>query len=451
VLSVGVNGMHLEAVARPFDQRVKVDLDGLNVTSHVRELPVHLIFAHGAESEAERESSRAQGNMSAFFSADVLMCDPISPFFSHSEYGRCAMKLGIKADSLDVLADQETLCGLLIMMDKVLKQLQSTVVELGSDVSTTKAIGEPSSTPTAEADKTQEVAVPKNKDLAKDPAKDFITMDADFTFGTFRVMLRANDDDLAALAIEGLSATMEQHDQGDMKVTANLKALSLKEMRVDSHVQHSAIATLRGDSVFDMTFAQYALPDPEDGATGALTLSLGQLHFIFINSYIENLINFTGPISDASMGVSDSAASVQASLKKAYDAKAMAAAKDAAARRPKRVTDTVALIKKVLAAKPVDSDEEVAKFRLDVTAEAPLIIVPLHASSVDAITLNLGRVQVNNTFAEGDKAEYDRMLVTVSQLRAAVATYDFQTKELVEKSPFLELPEMVCTVDRTIT
>jgi len=463
MVSVGIVGMHLAAVTRQWDQRVRLNLDGLMVTSHLRDSPVHLIYAHGADvadvGPAEAQAAAADVDAvssSSFFTADVTNCDPVSPLFSHVDFDRCALRVNVKADALDILADQESLCLLLVKLDDFLRQIKSTVVEVGKD---SQAITGPSATQRTTTDIKAvapqaapiPAAAPAPAETKKvDPAADFTAMDAVFAFDLFRVKLRAQDTDMAALTIEGLSATLQQQDQGDMAVTARLEGLSLTEMTVDPLRYHSSIATLGGDSVFDMKFAQFAVPQPEDGATGSLSLSLGQLHFVFVQSYIARLSGFATPIIEASNPVSNTTASINDKFVRESNKAALQAAKEAALRVRTRIGTTVGAIKKVLEDAPSDPEEDVAKFRLDVTAEAPLIIIPLNPESNDAMTLNLGVLQVCNAFAEGPKAEYDRMLVTLSKLRACVATYDFRTKDLVEKDPFLTLPAMVCTVDRTI-
>jgi hypothetical protein len=172
----------------------------------------------------------------------------------------------VRADHLDVLVDQETLCLLLVKLDDFLRQIKGAVVDVGTAAGqSTRAIESASTEPTAAAAAAAAApALPSTveKIVRKvvDRSKDFTAIDAIFGFDRFQLTLRSRDVDMASLAIEGLSATLKQMDQGDMDATAKLSMLSLKEKTVDPKTHHSVIATLGGssgaDGVFDLKFAQ---------------------------------------------------------------------------------------------------------------------------------------------------------------------------------------------------
>ena len=53
-----------------------------------------------------------------------------------------------------------------------------------------------------------------------------------------------------------------------------------------------------------------------DGATGSVKLTLGQLNFILVKSYIDRLSAFATPITEAANPVAQRAAEVAANVKK---------------------------------------------------------------------------------------------------------------------------------------
>jgi hypothetical protein len=62
------------------------------------------------------------------------------------------------------------------------------------------------------------------------------------------------------------------------------------------------------------------VPHPVDGATGSVTLTLGQLNFVLVKSYIDRLSAFATPITEAADPVTQRAAEVAAKVKTVVEA-----------------------------------------------------------------------------------------------------------------------------------
>lgn len=290
----------------------------------------------------------------------------------------------------------------------------------------------------------------------------------------FRVKLRAAETDLMSLEVATLTADFVQMESSALKASAQLQSLDLTELTVDRNVMHADIVSIAGTNVFNAKFEQFATPK-SDGSTGRVSLRLGQLRFVLIKRYLDNLNNFVSPIALASESLLDEATEISSEIAakttvvdSTKGTRALAAALGAK-EGTERQSKTMALLKKLsLAAegdpargKGLNEAPDVPKFLLDVRLQAPLILIPVTPESEHALAANLGEVTVTNKFVGNCESEHnetrtnstavmDKMHVALSGVR--VSRVEFYPGETLVTTvhDIATMNDVVATVDRVV-
>eukprot|EP00041_Stephanoeca_diplocostata_P038677 m.1541609 g.1541609 ORF g.1541609 m.1541609 type:complete len:4012 (+) comp25251_c0_seq2:253-12288(+) len=462
-LSVGISNLSLQGSTRKFDQRVQLKLSGMHVISYLKEQPVYLLHAHGQESSASKKETTStalatRGAHGHFFEADLVMSDPTSPCFD-DEFHRKAMKVKLFADVFEVLADQETICLLMHKMHSMVKQIKTAALDAAVNL-----LQDDPNAPASVAVKPAPVTQASTKPVAKKfEGKDFTAVDAKFSFKVFRAKLRAAGTDLMALEVASLSADFIQMESSAVKASAQLQSLELTELTVDPSVMHANIVSIAGSNVLKANFEQFATP-ATDGATGRVSLNLGQLRFVLIKQYLDSLTNFMGPITLASESLVDDATEITSEIaaktggtegKNGNRALAEALGNKTGSEAQSK---TMALLKKLSVAAERDmtrgqgteESSDVAKFKLNVVLQAPLILVPVTAQSEHALAANLGKVTVTNAFVGDDMVVLDKMHVALSGVR--VSRVEFYPGETMVTAvhDIATMQDVVAKVDRAV-
>jgi hypothetical protein len=441
IVRVKLTGMSVTAKTKKWDQELKFGLSGVAVTGLV-DTPVDLVHAYGSEG-------------ADFVGVDLLVCDDASPLFE-PRFDNTKLRVKVVSEVIEIVADQASLISTLQGFDKIASQIKSEVKKGIAAVAASEA-SDATSGPAIAA--SQAVATPKGLASVTD-------IDGSFTFGKLVMRLQQPSGPLMRMEVAALQATFVTKASGSMRVVADLQNLELVNAAAPagSHAQIVSIVT-RGaaTNLFHVEFDDFG--EEVDGTTGKLVARVGELQCVCLLEYVYQITAYVDPITAAMNPLQaevnkvreDYMAAVASKMilsDEVVDAQIRETVEMLTALVPAHASQSVRMPRPSIVG-PVtvpEADDEAAptKIQLDVSLDAPFLIVPASPSSSDGIGLKLGSLSASNAFSATDFAQTDSMAIALVDVNVAKVSIDPATGKVIPLRKLFWIEQIDVDLDRCI-
>lgn len=200
-----------------------------------------------------------------------------------------------------------------------------------------------------------------------------------------RVFICSSHGDLAEAHVKGVAANVIMQDE-KMEVKAHMTDLQVTDNAENS--KFTKIISMQSEQVFDLQIAMF-----ENGSKGSnalntssvdtiVKLDIGQMRAVFLNRFVSDILAFLDHFEDAQKAILEAG--------KAARDKATAAV--------------------------TEYSKHSSRHQLNVTARAPMVVIPVHSNSDLALLVDLGELHVFNSFKIFNKDEGPKNIVITDNI-----------------------------------
>ncbi|KAK3093140.1 hypothetical protein FSP39_011676 [Pinctada imbricata] len=321
---------------------------------------------------------------------EVKYCkaNPEGPEFA-TKHKKTEQSIGVKFSCLDVMLHLEALVSLM----KFGEDLQAALQSSKKDKPVEPAAEEQKEKKDKESEEATAPKVTQQKKKGKEKPSDYVDIAVTAGLQEIGVMVCTNSELITVLDIKGIEAGVTIQES-KTSVSALLRAVKI--MDPTSGTLYPNIMEIQGDAVLNVALVIYNQATEGDKYSDmscvdtSVNVTLGRIRLVFLNKFVQALLNFLGHFE---------------------------AAKDKAL----ETADAVAESAKAAAAKLQEKSPRVS---LKINMSAPVIVVPRKSDSREVLLVDFGKLQIGNTFSMADKksksgipAVMDTMCIDLTDLK----------------------------------
>ncbi|XP_055333102.1 intermembrane lipid transfer protein VPS13C-like isoform X2 [Paramacrobiotus metropolitanus] len=318
-------------------------------------------------------------------------------------YGKTLTRLGADFVGLDVIMDREGLIEIKQFANEMQEELAALMPAKEGPV--VSAVDQP--------DQKEDHTI-----MISTKTSDIIMMDIHARLHTLSVTLLTGRRELAYCALEEISAHVLQ-DKEKMTVDAQLKRIKIDYPLPGGMYPH-VVHTL-SDEVLSVHYVGYSNPAIKTDVNShdmAVNLSLGAIQIIFLNKFVAEILDFLSSFQTAQARLVEvTSAATQSAVQSVQTA----------------YTDAI-------------------RIKMDIKIKAPIIVMPQHSRSGNAILVDLGTLLLSNSFQlTPEKAIMDHMKIDFSAVKLSRLVFGEQQRVVKEISLLSQPQPMELSIVRNLS
>jgi len=384
ILKVVIESIGTAVTMRPYDMSVQAYLGGIYLQ--------HTQFKALSDGPLVNlvNTPIIDGKNFKLLNVEVLMVQKNHPELA-TKYSNTLQALSVHFTALEILLHQEAILNVLEVAQAFQKALEKPETEKqATNQNLARRLSSVSSTSLSGAVKKMEQRRVARK---KQGATELIDVSVTAIMDNLSVAICTNERLLTDVKIAGLEAFVTLQ-KSKTAVNASLKEITV--FNREPGAIYPKILTFEGSSVFSAAIVVYN--NATDGldycdmqcVDTRVALNTGCMKVVFLNKFVQDLLSFLNQFQ---------------------------AAKD-------KISEAGAAVKDKAASAAQDFSEKAPRVSLDIKLNAPVIIVPQNSMSGNAIVLDLGKLNVSNSFqvvgkkdSKGLPAVLDNMVIELTLLK----------------------------------
>ncbi|XP_076066395.1 vacuolar protein sorting 13C isoform X3 [Oratosquilla oratoria] len=357
LLSISVMSLGIDLTQRTFDLSVAVCLGGVLLEYMNGVKKVRLVFTPFVE-----------GADAYLFVLKYTQVNPKCPDF-HTKYNSTLQLVKIDITSLTTYLDQGAILSIMAFNDQLMSRLNAQKTssikmdEPEEVMDGVKKIGRSESKIEKFTEKNVSTMTKKKKEV------EVTDMKVDISLHQVLVYLSLQSQEIAKVDVSGLEVGMMSH-QGNTYISTNLKEVTVYDPTPNA--LHSKIMEIVGTDAWDAQLCLYGdAADEMDPSKVdySITCTLGCARIVFLNKFINTALAWVDKFQAAKAAIASAsaaaAAAAKASLQEAY--------------------------------------ERSTRVKFNITLRAPLILMPQNSKSMVGLMIDLGKIEILNSFELGSQ------------------------------------------------